>query len=139
MKSHSLFVLVCFDVRLDNGLASHTHAHSSAITEEKRRAENKLSTIEEELEEEQSNSEAAMEKVRKAQQQVDNLTGEVSSLQSSLHSSESTRTMLEKQVKELKDRLEEAANAGGRKLKAQMQAMESRMAGLEEELDMAQK
>ena len=99
--------------------------HSSAITEEKRRVENKLSTIEEELDEEQTNSEAAMEKVRKAQQQVDNLTGEVSSLQSSLHSSESSHTMLEKQVKELKDRLEEATSAGSRKLKAQMQAMES--------------
>ena len=116
-----------------------TLPHSSAITEEKRRVENKLNTIEEELEEEQTNTEAAVEKMRKAQQQADNLAAEVSSLQSSLQSSESGRSMLDKQVKELKERLEEVASAGTRKIKAQMQAMESRMGNLEEELDVAQK
>ena len=68
------------------------------MTEEKRRVENRLSTMEEELEEEQGNNEATLDKARKALQQVDTLSSEVSSLQSSLGQSESNKSSLEKQV-----------------------------------------
>ena len=54
--------------------------------------------MEEELEEEQMNSETAIDKARKSQQQVDSLTSEVSSLQTNLQQSESNRLSLEKQV-----------------------------------------
>lgn len=69
--------------------------------EEKRRLENRLSTLEEDLEEEQMNSEAAQDKARKAMQQADSLTTEVSQLQSNLHKSESLNSQLEKQVGKL--------------------------------------
>lgn len=68
------------------------------MSEEKRRAENRLNAIEEELEEEQNSNEATLDKARKAFQQVDTLTSEVSSLQSSLNQSESAKSSLEKQV-----------------------------------------
>ena len=54
--------------------------------------------MEEELEEEQGNSEAAQEKARKAQQQADTLSSELSTLQSNYNQSESNRMSLEKQV-----------------------------------------
>lgn len=41
------------------------------------------------------------------------------------------------QVKDMKERLEEAESMGVRRMKAQMQAMEGRVASLEEQLDAA--
>jgi Skp family chaperone for outer membrane proteins len=70
----------------------------NAINEEKRRIENRVTTLEEDLEEEQMNNEAALEKAKKAQQMVDSLTQENSSLQSSYNQSESNRVTLDKQV-----------------------------------------
>ena len=62
------------------------------MTEEKRRVENRLSMMEEELsEEEQGNNEATLDKACKALQRVDTLSSDVSSLQSS-------QSSLEKQV-----------------------------------------
>ncbi len=69
------------------------------MSEEKRRVENRLTTMEEELEEEQNNNEATLDKARKALQQVDTLTSEVASLQSNLNQSESAKISYEKQVK----------------------------------------
>lgn len=60
--------------------------------------ENRLNTMEEDLEEEQMNSEAAQDKARKAMQQADSLTTEVSQLQSNLQKAESLKSQLEKQV-----------------------------------------
>ena len=71
---------------------------STALTEEKRRIENRVTTLEEDLEEEQMNNETTVEKARKAQQQADALTQEVASLQSNYNQSESNRSALEKQV-----------------------------------------
>lgn len=71
---------------------------SSSVTEEKRRIESRLSTIEEELEEEQTNAEAAAEKAKKAQLQADTLSSELASAQSSLQQAESAKSSLEKQV-----------------------------------------
>ena len=65
--------------------------------------DNRLSTLEEDLEEEQMNSEAAQDKARKAMQQADSLTTEVSQLQSNLHKSESLNSQLEKQVGKLEE------------------------------------
>lgn len=76
-----------------------THTYSNSISEEKRRIEGRLSTLEEDLEEEQLNSETANEKARKAQQTADSLTQEVSSLQSNFQQSENNRLTLEKQVR----------------------------------------
>lgn len=68
------------------------------MAEEKRRIENRLSTLEEDLEEEQMNSEAAVDKARKAEQQLDALNTEISQLQGNLQKSENAKSQFEKQV-----------------------------------------
>lgn len=72
--------------------------YSTSLAEEKRRIENRLSTLEEDLEEEQMNSEAAADKARKAEQQTDALATENSQIQASLQKAESSKSQLEKQV-----------------------------------------
>lgn len=57
-----------------------------------------MSTLEEDLEEEQMNSEAAADKARKAEQQADALATENSQIQASLQKAESSKSQLEKQV-----------------------------------------
>ena len=76
----------------------HPPPCSGSLSEEKRRLENRLSTIEEDLEEEQMNSETAQEKARKAMQQADASTNEVSQLQASVQKAEANKSQLEKQV-----------------------------------------
>ena len=71
---------------------------SNSLSEEKRRIEGRISTLEEDLEEEQMNSESAVEKARKAQQQVDAMQADMSTLQSNLSKAESVKSQLEKQV-----------------------------------------
>lgn len=75
-------------------------SNSNSISEEKRRIESRLSTLEEDLEEEQMNNETSNEKARKAQQIADSLTQEVSSLQATYQQSDSNRITLEKQVQQ---------------------------------------
>lgn len=60
--------------------------------------ENKMSTLEEDLEEEQTNSEAAIDKARKAEQQADSLSAEVSHLQTNVQKAEAAKAQFEKQV-----------------------------------------
>ena len=74
------------------------HHYSNSLAEEKRRVENRLSTLEEDLEEEQMNIEAATDKARKAEQQADAMTTEISQLQASLQKAESAKSQFEKQV-----------------------------------------
>lgn len=71
---------------------------STALAEEKRRLEGRLATMEEDLEEEQMNYESAVEKARKAQEQLDQMSGEVSQYQSSISKLENVKSQLEKQV-----------------------------------------
>ena len=71
---------------------------SNSLSEEKRRIEGRISSLEEDLEEEQMNSEAAQEKARKAQQQADSMQTELSQLQSNLSKADSAKSQLEKQV-----------------------------------------
>ena len=48
-------------------------------------------------------------------------------------------TLICAQIKDLRERLEEAESVGVRKMKSQMQAMEEKIRGLEEQLDTANK
>lgn len=79
-------------------IVSMLHMYSNSLSEEKRRIENKLSTLEEDLEEEQMNSEAAIDKARKAEQQADALSTENSQLQANVQKAEAAKSQLEKQV-----------------------------------------
>lgn len=60
--------------------------------------EGRLATLEEDLEEEQMNGEAAMDKARKAQEQADAVSSELSQAQSNVSKLEKAKGQLEKQV-----------------------------------------
>lgn len=70
----------------------------NGLSEEKRRLESRLVTMEEDLEEEQLNAETAVEKTRKAQEQLDGMNSEVAQHQSSISKLENNKSQLEKQV-----------------------------------------
>ena len=89
-------------------LPSTVHpTRSNSLAEEKRRIENRLSTLEEDLEEEQMNSESATDKARKAEQQADTLATESSQLQANLQKAEAAKSQFEKQVQQYNSRLHE--------------------------------
>ncbi|XP_060030710.1 myosin-14 isoform X1 [Erinaceus europaeus] len=107
----------------------------AAILEEKRQLEGRLGQMEEELEEEQSNSELLQDRYRKLVLQVESLTTELSAERSFSAKAESGRQQLERQIQELRGRLgEEDAGVRARQ-KMVIAALESRLAQAEEQLE----
>lgn len=99
--------------------------------------EARIATLEEELEEEQSNNEILVDRARKAQMSVDQLTAELANERSSAQKHESSRMLLERQNKELKAKLSELETAQRTKTKATITALESKIANLEEQLEVS--
>ncbi|XP_055991907.1 myosin-14 isoform X2 [Sorex fumeus] len=107
----------------------------AAILEEKRQLEGRLGQMEEELEEEQSNSELLGDRYRKLLLQVESLTSELSAERSFSAKAESGRQQLERQIQELRERLgEEDAGARARQ-KMTIASLESKLAQAEEQLE----
>merc|ERR1711997_1128200 len=100
----------------------------------KRRLDARISALEGELEEEQTQSEMLMERARKAQINIEQLTGELASERGNCQKMENTKMMLERQNKELKAKLEEVENSNRAKAKAAIAALESKVSNLEEQL-----
>lgn len=69
------------------------------LIDEKRRLEARIASLEEELEEEQSNNEILVDRARKAQMSVDQLTAELANERSAGQKSESSRMLLERDRK----------------------------------------
>lgn len=107
----------------------------SLLIDDKRRLEARIATLEEELEEEQSNNELLLDRARKAQLTVEQLTTELANERSSAQKQESSRLLLERQNKELKAKLAELETAQRTKTKATIAALESKIANLEEQLE----
>lgn len=105
------------------------------LIDEKRRLEARIATLEEELEEEQSNNEILLDRARKAQMSVDQLTAELANERSSAQKHESSRLLLERQNKELKAKLTELETSQRTKTKATITTLESKIANLEEQLE----
>ena len=72
---------------------------SNLLADEKRRLEARISALEDELEEEQSNSEILMDRARKGQLQLEQTTTELAAERSTTQKLESSRMMLERQNK----------------------------------------
>uniref|UniRef100_A0AAQ5Z5P7 Myosin-9 n=1 Tax=Amphiprion ocellaris TaxID=80972 RepID=A0AAQ5Z5P7_AMPOC len=99
----------------------------------KRRLEARIAQLEEELEEEQCNTELTNDRLKKAMLQMNvELTAERSTCQRV----EGARSQLERQNKELKLKLQELEGTIKSKYKANMSALEAKIAQLEEQLDM---
>lgn len=113
--------------------------HRSLLADEKRRLEARIQQLEEEVEEEQSNSEIALDKYRKANLQAEQLTAELAAERSTSQKFENQRMMLERQNKELKQKVQELETAQRIKTKATIASLESKISNLEEQLDVEAK
>ncbi|XP_073350325.1 myosin-9-like isoform X2 [Pagrus major] len=111
-------------------------AKNAQIAEERRRLEARIAQLEEELEEEQCNTELTNDRLKKAMLQTDQMNVELTAERSSSQRVEGARAQLERQNKELKLKLQELEGTVKSKYKANMAALEAKIAQLEEQLDM---
>jgi len=105
------------------------------MLDEKRRLEARIATLEEELEEEQSNGEILTDRARKSQITVEQLTTDLATERTATQKLESQRLLLERQNKELKAKLAELETNQRAKTKATIQALESKISNLDEQLE----
>ncbi|EDX15298.1 GD17728 [Drosophila simulans] len=104
------------------------------MIDEKRRLEARTATLEEELEEEQSNSEVLLDHSPKAQLQIEQLTTELANEKSNSQKNENGRALL-CQNKELKAKLAEIETEQRPKVKATIATLEAKIANLDEQLE----
>ncbi|XP_053700207.1 myosin-10 isoform X2 [Synchiropus splendidus] len=107
----------------------------TALFEEKRRLEARISQLEEEVEEEQTNSELLAERQRKMTLQVDTLTVQLQGERTLAQKAEAARDQLERQNKELKTRLGELEGAVRGKHRMSVAALEAKIESMEEQLE----
>uniref|UniRef100_A0AAY4BU73 Uncharacterized protein n=1 Tax=Denticeps clupeoides TaxID=299321 RepID=A0AAY4BU73_9TELE len=105
------------------------------MTEERRRMVAKIVQLEEELEEEQGTLEALGDKLRRSVQQVDQLNTELQTERSSSRKNESAWQQMEKQNKELKDKIQEMEGYVRSKFKVSIYSLEAKIRQLEEQLE----
>ncbi|XP_032444316.1 myosin-9-like isoform X1 [Xiphophorus hellerii] len=110
-------------------------AKNAQAAEERRRLEARITQLEEELEEEQCNTELTNDRLKKAMLQTDQINVELTAERSTSQRLEGARSQLERQNKELKLKLQELEGTVKSKYKANMAALEAKIAQLEEQLD----
>merc|ERR1712013_120632 len=113
---------------------SSTGSKGALAIDEKRRLDARIAALEGELEEEQTQSEMLMERARKNQISIEQLTTELAAGRGNAQKMENSKMMLERQNKELKVKLEEVENSNRAKAKAAIAALESKVGNLEEQL-----
>ncbi|XP_061701173.1 myosin-9-like isoform X2 [Syngnathoides biaculeatus] len=119
---------------LQEEINSQASKNAQAI-EERRRFEARIAQLEEEVEEEQCNTELINDRLKKAMLQTEQMTVELAAERSSSQRVEGARSQLERQNKELKLKLQELEGTVKSKYKANMTALEAKIAQLEEQLD----
>ncbi|XP_062394116.1 LOW QUALITY PROTEIN: myosin-10 [Sardina pilchardus] len=107
----------------------------SALSDEKRRLEARVTQLEEELEEEQSNAELLAERQRKAALQMETLTVQLAGERTLVQKAEGARDAFERQNKELKSRLGEMEGAVKGKHRLSVAALEAKVDAMEEQLE----
>ncbi|XP_077065204.1 uncharacterized protein myh14 isoform X9 [Siphateles boraxobius] len=113
----------------------NTATGKSALFDEKRRLEGRITQLEEELEEEQSNAELIAERHRKSTLQVETLTVQLSGERTLAQKSESAREALERHNKELKSRLSEMEGTVKGKHRLSVAALEAKIESMEEQME----
>uniref|UniRef100_A0A7M4FNR1 Myosin-9 n=1 Tax=Crocodylus porosus TaxID=8502 RepID=A0A7M4FNR1_CROPO len=114
-------------------LSDHMSLRALAM-EEKRRLEARIAQLEEELEEEQSNTEMVNDRLKKANLQV-LINADLNAERSNAQKNENARQQMERQNKELKVKLQEMEGIMKSKYKSNITALEAKIAQLEEQLD----
>ncbi|XP_037112126.1 myosin-9-like isoform X2 [Syngnathus acus] len=108
---------------------------NAQAAEERRRLEARIAQLEEEVEEEQCNTELMNDRMKKAMLQTEQMTVELSAERSAAQRVEGARSQMERQNKDLKLKLQELEGTVKSKYKANMTALEAKIAQLEEQLD----
>lgn len=110
----------------------------TALGEEKRRLEARISQLEEELEEEQTNSELLAERQRKTVLQMETLTVQLQGERTLAQKAEAAREQLERHNKEIKARLGEMEGTVRGKHRVNVAALEAKIQSMEEQLEQEQ-
>ncbi|XP_041362309.1 myosin heavy chain, non-muscle-like isoform X2 [Gigantopelta aegis] len=110
-----------------------------ALIEEKRRLESRINELEDELEDENTNAELAADKARKAVLAMDQMSTELASERSVSQKLENQKLALERQNKEMRDKLAELEGQSRARTKAIIAALESKVVNLEEQLEIEAK
>uniref|UniRef100_A0AAQ4Q837 Myosin-9 n=1 Tax=Gasterosteus aculeatus aculeatus TaxID=481459 RepID=A0AAQ4Q837_GASAC len=109
---------------------------SSVLAEDKRRLEARITQLEEELEEEQLNTEMVNDRLKRSTEQM---TTELAEERSGSLRLEGARSQLDRQNKEMKLKLQELEGTIKSKYKSSITSLESKIALLEEQLDIESK
>ncbi|OWR44791.1 myosin heavy chain non-muscle isoform 1 [Danaus plexippus plexippus] len=110
-------------------------AKATLLIDEKKRLEARITALEEDLDEEQSNNEILNDRLRKAQNQIDQLTMELGTEKAATQKLESSKLVLERQNKELKAKFAELETSGRAKTKSMITSLELKVQNLEEQLE----
>lgn len=114
---------------------NNLNTKSTLLIDEKKRLEARIAALEEDLDEEQSNNEILNDRLRKAQNQIDQVTMELGTEKGVTQKLESGKLVLERQNKELKVKLAELETASRTKNKGVITSLELKVTNLEEQLE----
>ncbi|XP_072769181.1 uncharacterized protein myh14 isoform X3 [Nerophis lumbriciformis] len=111
------------------------NSSGKAHSDEKRRLEARVSQLEDELEEEQTNSEILRERHRKMTSQVETMNVQLQGERTLAQKAEAAREQLERQNKDMKTRLEELEGTVRGKHRLSVAALEAKIESMEEQLE----
>ncbi|TRY55594.1 hypothetical protein DNTS_021481 [Danionella cerebrum] len=115
------------------------NAKNSLSSDERRRLEARIAQLEEELEEEHLSVELISDRLKKATLQAEQLTVELAAERSNGQRLEGVRAQLDRQTKDLKQKLQELEGSVKSKYKSTIAALETKIQQLEEQLDIEMK
>ncbi|XP_074639301.1 uncharacterized protein LOC141897583 [Acropora palmata] len=119
-------------------LSSSSHLKGFAA-EEKRKLEARLAQMEEELEDERTQNELLSEKCRRLNLSTEQMQSELASERLEFQRMESAKLTLEKQNKDLKAKNQELEGQARLKTMKRIEALESKISALQDQLDMSAK
>jgi len=106
----------------------------NVLYEDKRRLETKIAELEEELEDEQNNNEQMLDKFKKVQFDLEKMTTDLHIEKSNASKSENAKIQMEKQNRELRDKLTELEEIAKGRSKSVITNLEAKVAAVEEQL-----
>ncbi|XP_064606783.1 myosin-10-like [Liolophura sinensis] len=114
---------------------NQSQAARNTLLDEKRRLDARINELEEDFDEAQTSVEMLSDKNRKNLLQIEQIASELASEKSVSAKHENERTILERQNKDLKAKLQELETQIRTRTKATIAALESKVSNLEEQLD----
>ncbi|XP_070175469.1 myosin heavy chain, embryonic smooth muscle isoform-like isoform X2 [Littorina saxatilis] len=120
-------------------LADQIGISKQCMRDEKRRLEVRISELEDELEDEHTNLEQANDKARKSMIAMEQMTSDLAAERSVSQKRENQRLALERQNKDMREKLQELEGQNRTRTKATIAALEGKIANLEDQLDLEAK